>query len=178
MTDNEEHVVLVNEQDEALGTMDKLQAHRDGLLHRAFSVFLFDEQGKLLLQRRAEGKYHSPGLWTNTCCGHPRQGEEIVQAAKRRLSEEMGIDTELQQRFQFLYRAEFGNGMIEHEVDHVLFGLAPGPPEADPTEVQDWTYADLHDLDADLRERPEHYTTWLHRCWPMILEHAEAIGIR
>lgn len=174
MTDSEEQVVLVNDKDEPIGTMDKLQAHRSGALHRAFSVFLFDEHGRMLLQRRAEGKYHSPGLWTNTCCGHPRKGEEVAAAARRRLKEEMGVEAELDQRFQFLYRAEFGNGMIEHEVDHVLFGQCSGLPEPDPTEVQDWCYADLRDLDADLHDRPERYTAWLHECWPMVLQHAEA----
>jgi isopentenyl-diphosphate Delta-isomerase len=178
MTDSEEQVVLVNDKDEPIGTMDKLQAHRDGALHRAFSIFLFDEHGKLLLQRRAEGKYHSPGLWTNTCCGHPRPGEHVALAAQRRLLEEMGLEVRLEQRFQFLYHAEFENGMVEHEIDHVLFGPVSGPPVPDPTEVQDWCYTNLQDLDADLRARPERYTAWLHRCWPTVLQHAEAIGIR
>ncbi|HNK86555.1 MAG TPA: isopentenyl-diphosphate Delta-isomerase, partial [Flavobacteriales bacterium] len=117
-----EQVTLVNERDEVIGRMEKLEAHRVGALHRAFSIFIFNREGRLLLQQRADGKYHSPGLWTNSCCGHPRPGEPTMKAAQRRLHEELGIRCELTEEFTFSYRAEFGNGLIEHELDHVFFG--------------------------------------------------------
>lgn len=163
-----EHVLLVNERDEELGTMEKLEAHRQGVLHRAFSVFLWDDQGRLLLQRRALDKYHSGGLWTNTCCSHPRPGEAVMTAAQRRVREEMGITATLEHRFSFVYRAAFGNGLTEHELDHVLFGRNTGTPEPDPSEVMDWRYVDIATLDAELRATPDRFTVWLVECWPRI----------
>lgn len=170
----EESVVLVDPDDNEVGTMAKLQAHVEGRLHRAFSVFLFDADGRLLMQRRATGKYHSAGLWTNTCCSHPRPGEPVLAAAKRRLQEEMGISAPLTAGFTFTYRAEFSNGLIEHELDHVLFGTWSGPVAPDPAEVSEWRYATLEELDADLRACPERYTAWLHVCWPRVREHLRA----
>lgn len=171
MVDTEESIVLVDDRDQVLGTMDKLQAHVEGRLHRAFSVFLIDDSGRLLLQRRADSKYHSAGLWTNTCCSHPRPGEELANAADRRLQEEMGISTGLREGFSFIYRAELANGLIEHELDHVLFGTWNGPAAPDPEEVSDWCYASIESLDLDLRQRPERYTAWLHACWAQVLQH-------
>src|SRR5690348_5807899 len=117
-----EQVVLVNEEDQEVGTMEKMEAHRRGVLHRAFSVFIFNKQGEMLLQQRAQEKYHSGGLWTNACCSHPRPGEEVSEGAGRRLVEELGFETELQPVFNFVYKANFENGLIEHEFDHVYFG--------------------------------------------------------
>lgn len=169
---DEEQVVLVNERDEPIGAMGKLRAHQEGALHRAFSVFLFDVQGRLLLQRRAPGKYHSSGLWTNTCCSHPRPEETVEEAARRRLQEEMGIDAPLFHRFSFRYKAEFENGLIEHELDHVLFGRWDGPVRPDPQEADAWAYMDMQELDAALRDHPERYTAWLRICWGRIKEEA------
>ena len=121
-----EEVILVNEQDEQTGTIEKMEAHRKALLHRAFSVFIFNGKGEMLLQQRAMGKYHSPGLWTNACCSHPRPGEEVETAAFRRLKEEMGIETSLKKIFDFIYRTEFDNGLTEYEFDHVYIGTYPG----------------------------------------------------
>lgn len=164
----EEQVVLVNERDEAIGTMGKLRAHQEGALHRAFSVFLFDDQGRLLLQRRAAVKYHSAGLWTNTCCSHPRPEEAIVDAANRRLKEEMGIEAQLALRFSFIYHASLDNGLQEHELDHVLFGRFAGPAKPDPGEVDEWKYMTADALDHDLNAHPERYTVWLRECWQRV----------
>lgn len=165
-----ENVILVNEQDEMLGTMEKYEAHRRGLLHRAFSIFLFDAEGRLLLQQRAATKYHSASLWTNTCCSHPRPGETIDQAAMRRLREEMGLSAELEQRFTFTYKAEMGNGLIEHELDHVFFGRTNATPRPDPAEVHDWRYVQVDELGSELETHPERYTAWLHICWPRVCD--------
>lgn len=170
----EEAVVLVNGRDEELGTMGKHEAHLGGVLHRAFSIFLFDAQGRTLLQQRAATKYHSPSLWTNTCCSHPRPGEKLEQAAGRRLHEEMGLSVTLEHRFSFTYRAEVGNGLIEHELDHVLFGRTDGPPTPDPSEVQNWRYLEVDELSAELKTTPEHFTPWLHICWPLVLNQLRA----
>jgi isopentenyl-diphosphate delta-isomerase len=165
---SEELVVLVNERDEAIGTMGKLEAHRTGALHRAFSVFLFDGQGRLLLQRRAQGKYHSAGLWTNTCCSHPRPGEPVIDAARRRLREEMGIEAALEHRFSFIYKASFDNGLHEHELDHVFFGAFSGEPRPAPNEADDWQYLHPDRIEAGLSAHPERYTVWLRECWPLL----------
>lgn len=165
---NEERVVLVNEHDVQVGTMEKLRAHEEGLLHRAFSVFLFDDRGRLLLQRRAAGKYHSAGLWTNTCCSHPRPQETVEDAAVRRLHEEMGITADLEHQFSFIYRAALENGLLEHELDHVLFGTYSGAADPDPEEADGWKYMDPEELEQDLRLNPEHYTVWLRICWPQV----------
>jgi isopentenyl-diphosphate delta-isomerase len=167
---NEEQVVLVDTDDQEVGTMSKSRAHREGRLHRAFSIFIFNSQGRLLLQRRAKDKYHSGGLWTNSCCSHPRPGEPIGQAAARRLKEELGIDCDLSPEFTFTYRAEVGGGLIEHEFDHVLFGTYDGPVEPDESEVSDVRWMRMDDLGDDLRTYGERYTAWLNVCWPRIWE--------
>jgi len=167
-----EHVILVSDQDEVVGTMEKYEAHRQGALHRAFSIFLFDAAGRLLIQQRAADKYHSGSLWTNTCCSHPRPGEETSTAAARRLREEMGLLPPLEHRFTFTYRAEVGHGLIEHELDHVFFGRTEGTPSPDPTEVQDWRFVAIDALNAEIADHPDRFTTWLRICWPLVMERA------
>ena len=164
----EEQVVLVDQRDVVLGTMGKLEAHQKGLLHRAFSVFIFDKEGRLLLQRRASGKYHSAGLWTNTCCSHPRPGEAPEFAAERRLREEMGLRCPLTFQFTFLYQASFDNGLHEHELDHVFFGQHSAPPRPDPIEVDEWRYITLAELNDEMSRTPERFTAWLLACWPRV----------
>ena len=156
-----EQVILVDEQDRELGASEKLRAHAEGALHRAFSVFVFDRAGRLLLQRRARAKYHSGGLWSNTCCGHPRPGEQTAAAARRRLREEMNFDCELREAFGFVYRAELENALVEHEYDHVFVGEFEDAPAPDPSEVEEWKWMELVDLRRELREEPERYSYWL-----------------
>lgn len=157
-----ERVVLVDEQNREIGAAEKLEAHAAGKLHRAFSVFVFNSERQLLLQRRAASKYHSGGLWSNTCCGHPRPAEATDAAAHRRLREEMNFDCELRAAFEFIYRAEFENELIEHEYDHVFVGEFDGVPAPDKSEVEGWRWMGLDELRRDLRERPGAYTYWLH----------------
>lgn len=153
-------VVLVNEQDEAMGVEEKIRAHQLGALHRAFSVFVVNAAGQLLVQKRALTKYHSRGLWSNTCCGHPRPDEVLAKAARRRLSEEMGFDSHLTELFAFVYRTDLEDGFIENEYDHVLVGCFEGAPIPDPTEIAEWKWVDLAALSVDLKEHPESYTYW------------------
>lgn len=155
-----ERVVLVDENDVAVGTEEKLAAHERALLHRALSVFVFDPAGRLLMQRRALSKYHSGGLWTNTCCSHPRPGEDVIDAAHRRLVEEMGFDCALETAFTFLYHAPFADGLTEHELDHVLIGRFDGAPVANPDEVAEWAWVPPAELEADLARAPGRYTAW------------------
>ena len=156
----EERVVLVDADDVPVGVQEKLRAHEDGSLHRAVSVFLFDARGLVLLQRRALAKYHSGGLWSNAACGHPRPDEAPLDAARRRLREEMGLDCALRAAFRFTYRAELGGGLSEHEVDHVFVGLCQSDPVPNPSEVGAWKWMGLDDVRADLRRRPGRYTAW------------------
>jgi isopentenyl-diphosphate Delta-isomerase len=156
-----ELVVLVDRDDNELGSAPKLQVHRDGVLHRAVSVFLVDDAGRVLLQRRALDKYHSGGLWSNTCCGHPRPGEPADIAARRRLREEMGIICSLGFVGRFIYKAPLGNGLIEHELDHVFLGRFVGAPAPDRSEVAGWRWMSLTDLVSDHANRPERYTAWI-----------------
>ncbi|HLL76915.1 MAG TPA: isopentenyl-diphosphate Delta-isomerase [Pyrinomonadaceae bacterium] len=157
----EEEVILVDERDRELGSAGKLRAHVEGALHRAFSVFVFDERGRLLLQKRAAGKYHSAGLWSNTACGHPRPGEGTAAAARRRLREEMNFDCELREEFSFLYRAELGGGLVEHEYDHVFAGTFAGLPSPDPAEVEDWEWVAVEELRRNVGREPARYSRWL-----------------
>lgn len=156
----EERVILVNENDHNVGTMEKMEAHRLGQLHRAISVFVFDREKRLLLQQRALHKYHSPGLWTNTCCTHPRPGETAFVAANRRLGEEMGLTANLTFAFTFRYQALFDNGLFEHELDHVFIAQSDQLPMADPEEVAAFRWAYLDDLDQEIADRPEAFTVW------------------
>jgi isopentenyl-diphosphate delta-isomerase len=163
-------VIIVNAAGQGIGTMDKMAAHRSGTRHRAFSVFIFDSKGQLLLQQRALDKYHSGGLWTNTCCSHPRLGEMTIDAAHRRLKEEMGIESELTELFQFSYYHEFENGLIEHEYDHVFIGTSDQLPEPDPAEVAGFKYMDTSSLVLKLNEQPDLYTAWFKICLDRVLE--------
>lgn len=160
MAQQKDLVVLVDEQDHQTGIMEKMAAHQKGLLHRAFSVLLFNDQQQWLLQQRALDKYHCGGLWTNTCCSHPFPGEPVIDAARRRLREEMGIECALQPAFQLRYRATFDNGLTEHEYDHVFVGHFSGTPQINPSEVADWKYLSLPALRQDLDAAPERYTPW------------------
>jgi isopentenyl-diphosphate delta-isomerase len=155
-----EQVILVDEFDNDLGVMEKILAHKNALLHRAFSVFVFNEKGQLLLQRRALTKYHSPGLWTNTCCSHPRPNEITYDAANRRLKEEMGFECELAYQFNFVYKAELDQGLTEHEFDHVFFGIYNGAVNPNAEEVLDYKFVDVQEVLLDMDANPEKYTVW------------------
>ncbi len=156
----DEYVILVDEQDNEIGVMEKMLAHREGRLHRAFSIFIFNADNELLLQQRALHKYHSGGLWTNTCCSHPRPHETIKDAAHRRLFEEMGFDCELSIKTSFIYRSPFENGLTEHEFDYVLTGHFDGQPRIEPEEVQAFRWVALDDVKKDILQHPEQYTSW------------------
>ncbi|MBS9462709.1 isopentenyl-diphosphate Delta-isomerase [Flagellimonas sp. 389] len=156
----EENVILVNEADEPIGLMPKMEAHEKAVLHRAFSVFVMNGKGETMLQQRAKDKYHSPLLWTNTCCSHQRDGESNVEAGKRRLQEEMGFKTELKELFSFIYKAPFDNGLTEHELDHVMIGYYEGTPFLNPDEVADWKWMLPKDIKDDISKNPEGYTAW------------------
>jgi len=165
----EEIVVLVDERDRQRGTALKLAAHRAGELHRAFSVFVFDPAGRVLLQQRATTKYHGGGLWTNTCCGHPRPGEDVVDAGERRLVEEMGFRATLRHVGTFMYRADVGEGLVEHEFDHVLVGGFEGEPEPDPAEVGAWRWLSPETALAECSARAAHFTPWFARAFRLAL---------
>ena len=167
----EEHVILVNEKDEQIGTMPKMEAHEKAVLHRAFSVFIFNDKNELMLQQRAEHKYHSPNLWTNTCCSHQRVGETNIEAGKRRLLEEMGFVTELKDTVSFLYKAPFDNGLTEHEYDHVLVGHFNKEPNINPDEVSSWKWMPLEDVKEDMKMNPEIYTAWFKIIFDKFYEH-------
>lgn len=155
-----ENVILVDTHDTPVGQMEKMEAHMKGELHRALSVLIFNSKGEVLLQQRAYSKYHTPGLWSNTACSHPRPDEDSLQAATRRLREEMGFTTELHESFDFIYKAHFDNGLIEHEYDHVFFGKFDGIPEINPEEANDFKWVSLIELMEDMRSKPDKYTVW------------------
>lgn len=167
----EEKVILVNENDEQIGTMPKLEAHEKALLHRAFSVFIFNDNNELMLQKRASSKYHSPNLWTNTCCSHQREGESNIDAGKRRLKEEMGFVTDLKDIFSFIYIAPFDNGLTEHEYDHIMVGSYVDEPKINPDEVSDWKWMSLKDVKKDIDQQPEIYTEWFKIIFDKFYEH-------
>ncbi len=156
----EEHVILVNEKDEQIGLMPKLEAHKKAMLHRAFSVFVFNVKDELLLQKRAMHKYHSPNKWTNTCCSHQRNGETSIKAGKRRVFEEMGFLCELEEKFSFIYKAPFDNGLTEHELDHVLVGYYNENPKINPDEVSDYCWMSISGIKNDIIHNPDKYTVW------------------
>ena len=156
----EEQVVLVDEKDNPIGLMEKMEAHEKALLHRAFSVFIFNSKGELMLQQRAASKYHSPLLWTNTCCSHQRDGETNLEAGKRRLEEEMGFVTEIKEVFSFIYKAPFDNGLTEHELDHVMVGSFEDAPNINKEEVESYKWMTLEDVKSDIENNPEIYTAW------------------
>jgi len=174
---SEEHVVLVDasghdlvDANGSVITMSKLSAHQQARLHRAISVFIFSSKNELLLQKRARGKYHSAGLWSNTCCSHPRPGERPPEAARRRLWEEMRIECDLQELLMFTYQADFHNGLSEYEYDHVFIGFCDESPDPDPAEVADWKWLSTKKLTDELTTKPEHFTIWLKCCFPAILQ--------
>lgn len=167
----EETVILVDRDDQETGTMEKMEAHLQGKLHRAFSVFIFNKKGGLLLQQRADGKYHSGGKWTNTCCSHPRPGETNIDAANRRLQEEMGMAAELNFAFSFIYCAAIQDDIIENEFDHVFFGVTDELPVPDPDEVSAFKYITMPQLAAELKSNPGNYTTWLAICFDQVMAH-------
>ena len=155
-----EQVILVDEQDNEIGSMEKIEAHEKALLHRAFSIFIFNEEGEMMLQQRALSKYHSPGLWTNTCCSHPRPGESLEEATGRRIVEEMGFSCEMKEVFDFIYKAPFDDGLTEHELDHVFVGMYNEDPEINAEEVAGWMWIDVDELLSEVKENPENYTVW------------------
>jgi isopentenyl-diphosphate delta-isomerase len=156
----EEQVILVDENDNQIGEMPKMEAHEKGVLHRAFSVFIFNKKGELMLQQRAAHKYHSPLLWTNTCCSHQRNGESNIQAGERRLQEEMGFTTSLNEVFSFIYKAPFENGLTEHEFDHVLIGYFDEEPNINQEEVEEYKWMMLEDVKAEIENNSSEYTAW------------------
>jgi isopentenyl-diphosphate delta-isomerase len=157
---NEEKVILVDQEDNVIGTMPKIEAHKKAVLHRAFSVFILNKKGELMLQKRALNKYHSPALWTNTCCSHQREGEGNLQAGKRRLKEEMGFTTPLEELFSFIYKVPFDNGLTEHEFDHVMLGYYDGLPKINFEEVASWKWTSLENVKKHMKKNPERYTAW------------------
>ena len=156
----EDHVILVNKQDEAIGSMPKMEAHEKAVLHRAFSVFILNDKNEVMLQQRAAHKYHSPLLWTNTCCSHQRMGETNIQAGTRRLQEEMGFTAPLKELFHFIYKAPFDNGLTEHELDHVMIGYYHGEPIINPDEVESWKWLSIDAIHDSIAASPEEYTVW------------------
>ncbi|MDG1652403.1 MAG: isopentenyl-diphosphate Delta-isomerase [Flavobacteriaceae bacterium] len=170
----EEKVILVDREDNPVGTLPKMEAHEKGVLHRAFSVFILNQKGELMLQQRALHKYHSPGLWTNTCCSHQREGEENLQAGTRRLEEEMGFSVPLEELFSFIYKAPFDNGLTEHELDHVMLGYYEGIPEINSDEVNAWKWMSLNEIASDLTVNPESYTVWFKIIFERFFNHVKS----
>ncbi len=164
-------VILVDENDEQIGTMGKMEVHQKALLHRAFSIFVFNEKGEILLQKRANKKYHSGGLWTNTCCSHPKPGEETLAAAKKRLHEEMGFDIALTKAFDFIYKAPFDNGLTEYEFDHVFVGNYDGDIFPDAEEVSDYCYKSVEEVKNSIQTHPQKYTEWFKIAFPKMEEY-------
>jgi len=158
-----EHILLVDENDKEVGIGEKIKTHQEGKLHRAFSIFIFNSKGQLLLQRRAKSKYHSGGLWTNTCCSHPRAEEDIEKAVHRRLKEEMGFGCELKEIFSFIYKVKLDNNLFEHEYDHVFTGKFDGEPIPNPEEADGWKWVDVEELKNDIKENPDAYSYWLKK---------------
>ena len=169
----EEKVVLVDLQDQQLGTMGKMEAHVKAVLHRAFSIFILNSNRELLLQQRAFGKYHSPGLWTNTCCSHQREGETNLQAGNRRLMEEMGMTVSLEELFTFIYKASFDNGLTEHELDHVMVGFSEEDPKINIDEVAAFKWMHIDAVKEDLKKNPDYYTVWFAIIFNRFCQHLE-----
>ena len=171
----EEQVILVDKNDKPIGKIGKLEAHQKGLLHRAISVFIFNSKGEMLLQKRALHKYHTPGLWSNSACSHPRNNEIIKLAAERRLKEELGINCDLYFAFSFLYKADFDNGLIENELDHVYIGFSDQTPKPNPLEVGDYRFINSSDLAEEIKEKPHNFTPWFKICVDKVLETKSSI---
>ena len=173
-----EYVVLVDESDRQIGLMEKQAAHIEPHLHRAFSVFIFNSKGELLMQQRALSKYHSPGLWTNTCCSHPRDGETLAEATSRRLLEEMGMTCEMHEVYTFIYKAPVGQGLTEHEFDHVWIGQSDDTPIINHEEVESWKYMTIADLKDDIQLHPGQYTEWFKITFEEMTRHAKLLQLR
>lgn len=172
--DSTNKVVLVDDDGNRIGECEKMRAHLEGKHHLAFSVFLFDLDGRWLLQKRAEDKYHSGGLWSNTCCSHPGPGEDLHEAAMKRLQQEMGIECEISEAFVFTYRAELDGGLVEHETDQVFIGEFDGDPVPNPAEASDWKWVDTDSLQRDIAENPESYSAWFRICHKQVMDRREA----
>ena len=170
----EEEVILVDTNDVPLGTMSKMEAHEKAILHRAFSVFILNKDGQLMLQQRALSKYHSPGLWTNTCCSHQRLGETNIEAGTRRLQEEMGFKTPLKELFSFVYKATFDNGLTEHEFDHVILGYYDSEPIINNEEVTNWKWMNLEEIIKEIKTTPDNYTAWFKIIFDRFYNHIKA----
>jgi len=168
--DKNNYVILVDENDNPIGEMEKIEAHEKGLLHRAFSVFIYNDNNELMLQQRALSKYHTPGLWTNTCCSHQKVGETNIEAGKRRLMEEMGFSVPLEEKTSFTYKAPFDNGLTEHEYDHILVGYYNEEPNPNPDEVESWKWESLDNIQKDIKENPDKYTAWFKIIFDKYLE--------
>lgn len=168
-------VILVNANNEPIGTMEKMEVHQKGLLHRAFSIFIFNDNGDMLLQQRSLSKYHSGGLWSNACCSHPSPGEDLMEAARKRLQEEMGFTVELTEVFSFIYKMDFDNGLTEHEFDHVFIGRYNGEVYPDNTEVRDHCYMTMEDLRDSIALFPQKYTAWFRIAFPRLENHLSAL---
>jgi isopentenyl-diphosphate delta-isomerase len=168
---NQEYVILVNENDEIIGQMEKIEAHEKAVLHRAFSVFILNNKNEIMLQQRARSKYHSPLLWTNTCCSHQRINETNIEAGKRRLVEEMGFETELKELFHFIYKAPFDNGLTEHELDHVMIGYYNGEPNINLEEVEHWQWMSIDNIKNDMQQNPQNYTVWFKIIFEQFSQH-------
>ena len=169
-----EEVILVDTNDVPLGTMPKMEAHEKAILHRAFSVFILNKEGQLMLQQRALSKYHSPGLWTNTCCSHQRLGETNIEAGTRRLQEEMGFKTPLKELFSFVYKATFDNGLTEHEFDHVILGYYDSEPIINHEEVTNWKWMNLEEIITEIKTNPDNYTAWFKIIFDRFYNHIKA----
>lgn len=163
-------VVLVDANDQPIDTMDKLEAHQKGLLHRAFSIFVFNSKKEFLLQKRASDKYHSAGLWSNTCCSHPRPDESLLDAANRRLQEEMGLNANLDALYSFIYKVAFTDGLIEHELDHVIVGFSDDIPLLNKDEASDWKYMSYEELHAMIQNKPDAFTEWFKMCYEKVFK--------
>lgn len=172
-----EYVVLVDTHDNPLGIMEKLEAHKKGVLHRAFSIFIFNSEGEMLLQKRANSKYHSAGLWTNTCCSHPRPDENCIDAANRRLKEEMGINSSLKKIVDFTYKAKLNNNLTEHEYDHVFIGSSDSTPILNSEEAEAFQYVSITELDKLLAVNSEDYTEWFKLIFPLIKKYVAENGL-
>ena len=166
----EPYIILVDENDKVTGILEKLEVHYKALLHRAVSVFIFNSKGEWILQQRALQKYHSKGLWTNTCCSHPYPGETCLQAASRRLLEEMGLQSDLREIFSFIYKEQLDNGMTEHELDHVFIGISDDLPALNHHEVMDWRNVSYTDLEREIAENPAHFTVWFRQIYRQVNE--------
>ena len=170
-------VILVDEKDEPIGRMEKMEVHKKALLHRAFSIFIFNDKGEMLLQKRAHNKYHSAGLWTNACCSHPQPGDEIIDAATKRLMEEMGFTTRLEKAFKFIYKAPFDNGLTEHEYDHVLVGIHNGNILVNPEEVSDYCFKPLDDIKETMQSHAHKYTAWFKIAFPRVEQYILGVPV-